>query len=82
MILDDTDKVGIVYRGRHTGTEARETVMIHGIPKRPNKTTKLSLSVEFENPTDGAIIIKDLGFGKLFPTTNKIYRKEFSIKNL
>ena len=54
-------------------------VKIHGIPKRPNKTTKLSLEVEFENPTDGAVIIRDLGFGKLFPTTNKIYRKEFSI---
>ena len=80
VILDDTDSITLIYRSRHTEAEKREVVKIHGIPKRPNKTTKLSLEVEFENPTDGAVIIRDLGFGKLFPTTNKIYRKEFSIK--
>ena len=52
---------------------------LHGIPKRPNKTSKFSLEVEFENPHRGAVVIKDVGFGKLFPTTNKIYRKEFEI---
>lgn len=79
VILDDTDKITIVYRDHHTEEEKRETVRIHGLPKRPNKTTKLSLEVEFDDPHSGAVIIKDLGFGKLFPTTNKIYRKEFSI---
>ncbi len=79
VILDDTDTITLVYRSRHTEEEKREVVKIHGIPKRPNKTTKLSLEVEFENPTDGAVIIRDMGFGKLFPTTNKVYRKEFSI---
>ena len=79
VILDDTDKVTLIYRNHHTQEEKRETVRIHGLPKRPNKTTKLSLEVEFEDPHSGVVIIKDLGFGKLFPTTNKIYRKEFSI---
>ena len=80
VILDDTDRITLIYRSRRTGEEHREVVKIHGIPKRPLKTTKLSLSVEFDNPTDGAVIIRDLGFGKLFPTTNKIYRKEFSLQ--
>ncbi len=79
VILDDTDKVTIRYRNRHNMDEKREVVKIHGIPKRPNKTTKLSIEVEFESPHEGAVIIKDLGFGKLFPTTNKVYRKEFNI---
>ena len=79
VILDDTDKITIVYKNHHTEEEKRETVRIHGLPKRPNKTTKLSLEVEFDDPHSGAVIIKDLGFGKLLPTTNKIYRKEFSI---
>lgn len=79
VIPDDTDKITLVYRSRHNLEEKRETVKIHGIPKRPNKTTKLSIEVEFESPNQGAVIIRDLGFGKLFPTTNKIYRKEFNI---
>lgn len=79
VIMDDTDKITIVYKNHKTEEEKREFVRIHGLPKRPNKTTKLSLEVEFDNPHEGAVIIKDLGFGKLFPTTNKIYRKEFHI---
>ncbi len=79
VIMDDTDKITIVYRNHKTGDEKRETVRIHGLPKRPNKTTKLSLEVEFDSPKEGAVIIKDMGFGKLFPTTNKIYRKEFTV---
>ena len=79
IILDDTEALTLVYRNRKTGEEEREVVKLHGIPKRPNKTSKFSVEVEFENPHHGAFIIKDVGFGKLFPTTNKIYRKEFDV---
>jgi len=79
IILDDTDTLTIIYRNHKDGDERRESVRIHGLPKRPNKTTRLSLSVEFDSPTEGAVVIRDMGFGKLFPTTNKIYRKEFTL---
>ncbi len=79
VILDDTDSITIIYHDHKTGEEKRETVRIHGLPKRPNKTTKVSLEVEFDSPHEGAVIVRDLGFGKLYPTTNKIYRKEFII---
>lgn len=79
VILDDTDSITIIYHNHKTGEEKRETVRIHGLPKRPNKTTKVSLEVEFDSPHEGAVIVRDLGFGKLYPTTNKIYRKEFII---
>lgn len=79
IILDDTDKLTIIYRNHQSKEEIREVVKLHGIPKRPNKTSKFSVEVEFEDPHRGAVIIKDVGFGKLFPTTNKIYRKEFEV---
>lgn len=79
VILDDTDMITLVYHNRRTEEETREVVKLTGIPKRPNKTSKFSLEVEFEDPHKGAVIIKDVGFGKLFPTTNKIYRKEFEV---
>ena len=77
VILDNTDRLRLSYRSIGGDIEKQEVVRIHGIPKRPNKTTKLSIEVEYDSPLEGAVIIKDLGFGKLFPTTNKIYRKEF-----
>ncbi len=82
VILDNTDKVKLSYRSISGETEKQEVIRIHGIPKRPNKTTKLSIEAEFENPHSGAVIVRDLGFGKLFPTTNKIYRKEFELPKM
>lgn len=79
VILDDTDELEFIYKNIKSEQEIRETVKLHGIPKRPNKTSKFSIEVNFGSQNKGAIVIKDVGFGKLFPTTNKIYRKEFEL---
>ncbi|MCR5701010.1 MAG: hypothetical protein K6G76_02560 [Lachnospiraceae bacterium] len=78
LFLDDTNRVEIIYRNRITDETQKEVVEIHGLPKRPPKTTKLSIEVELYDEKNGAIIIRDMGFGKIYPTTNKIYRKEIS----
>ena len=68
----------MVYRDRISKDSQREIIEVHGLPKRPPKTTKLSLEVELYDEKNGAIIIRDVGFGKIYPTTNKIYRREIS----
>lgn len=79
LILDDTNRIDVVYRDKVTKEVQKEIIEIHGLPKRPPKTTKISLEVELYDEKLGAIVIRDVGFGKIYPTTNKIYRKEFSI---
>lgn len=79
LFLDDTNRVEMIYRDKISKDIVREVIEIHGLPKRPPKTTKLSLEVEMYDEKLGAIIIRDMGFGKIYPTTNKIYRKDFSI---
>ena len=79
LFLDDTRRVQIVYQDILTEDELRETIEIYGLPARPKKTTKLSIEVEYYGADKGAIVIRDLGFGSLYPSTNKIYRKEFDI---
>ena len=70
----------MVYRDKVTKEMQQEVIEINGLPKRPPKTTKISLEVEMYNETMGAIIIRDEGFGSIYPTTNKIYRKEFTVR--
>lgn len=77
LFLDGTNRLDIIYRDKVTREIQREIIEIHGLPKRPPKTTKLSLHVEMYDEKRGAIIIRDMGFGKIYPTTNKIYRKEW-----
>ncbi len=79
IFLNNTNRIVMVYKNRIDGSISKEVMEIHGLPKRPDKTTKLSLEVEFYSNTEGALIIRDVGFGKLYPTTNKIYRKEFNV---
>jgi len=79
LFLDDTNRVEMIYKDKISKDVIKEVIEIHGLPKRPPKTTKLSLSVELYDEKMGAIIIRDMGFGSIYPTTNKIYRKDFSI---
>lgn len=76
---DETNRLELIYRDVLTGNTITENIEIHGLPKRPPKTTKLSLEVEFYQSKKGAVVIRDEGFGSLFPSTNKIYRKEFNL---
>lgn len=79
LYLDDTNRVEMIYRDKISKDMIREVIEVHGLPKRPPKTTKLALEVELYDEKTGAIIIRDMGFGKIYPTTNKIYRKDFAI---
>ena len=81
VFLDDTNRINLMYRDKITKDVQKEIIEIHGLPKRPPKTTKLSLEVELLDERTGAIVIRDMGFGRIYPTTNKIYRKEFSISD-
>ena len=80
IFLDNTNRIELLYRNRYQNEAMREIVEIQGLPNRPNKTTKLSLEVEMSQGDKGAVVIRDEGFGDLYPTTNKIYRKEFTIE--
>lgn len=79
VFMDNTNRLELIYKDRMTGDHVKEIIEVQGLPKRPSKTTKLSLEVEMYSKNHGAVVIRDEGFGKLYPTTNKIYRKEFSI---
>lgn len=80
VCLDDTNRVELLYKNHYNQEAMREIIEIHGLPTRPNKTTRLSLEVEMYSGNRGAVVIRDEGFGKLYPTTNKIYRKEFLLE--
>lgn len=81
LFLDDTNRIDMIYRDKITKEMQKEVIEIHGLPKRAPKTTKLSLEIELFDEKTGAIVIRDVGFGKIYPTTNKIYRKEFGVSS-
>ena len=46
-----------------------------GLPERPNKTTRLSLSLAYVSQKDCQIVVEDLGFGDMYPSSGKIWKE-------
>ncbi|MDO5135342.1 MAG: DUF5716 family protein [Eubacteriales bacterium] len=79
LILDDVKELAFVVR-RFGEEEKKKVVMaLPGLPARPNKTTRLSLSLAFLSPRDCEITVKDLGFGEMFPSTGKIWKEKLPL---
>ncbi len=59
------------------GREKKTTIIhLEGLPKRPKKTTRLALKLEFSDADHARITIRDLGFGELFPQSEMVYEGE------
>ena len=52
---------------------------LEGFPERPNRTTRIQVSVGFLDEHTMAVGIRDRGFGDLFPATDSVIRKEVMI---
>ena len=46
-----------------------------GLPSRPNKTTRLSLEMEYISAKDCQVTVRDLGFGDLYPSSGKVWKE-------
>ena len=46
-----------------------------GLPKRPNKTTRLLVELNYVSPKECCITVKDLGFGDMFPASGRVWKE-------
>ena len=76
FILDEAKElVFVVNRPLENGEKKRIAMALPGLPVRPNKTTRLSLSLSYVSPKECHITVKDLGFGDMFPATGKVWKE-------
>lgn len=56
----------------------KKTALIHlkDLPARPKKTTRLRIELEFTDVCHVKLLVKDLGFGELFPQSDMIFEGE------
>lgn len=76
LILEDGNTLSFIITPL-TGRERQEIMMtLQDLPIRPQKTTRLGLSVEFVSEKAIKFHVKDLGFGELFPTSGLEWSEE------
>ena len=73
LILDDTTELVFVV-GTFGEKQKKKVIMgLPGLPERPNKTTRLSLSLAYVSQKRCRVQVKDLGFGEMFPSSGKVW---------
>ncbi len=75
LILDGTDELVFVVSSMDDGKRSRYSMALPGLPKRPDRTTRLRLRLEYDSPGRCQITAEDLGFGELFPASGKIWHE-------
>ena len=73
FILDDVKELVFVVSTMGHSEKKKVAMELTDLPERPNKTTRLSLDLEFESPKQCRITVEDLGFGEMFPASGKVW---------
>lgn len=78
LILDEKEELEFTVIPMEGGSRAKFVMKLPGLPKRPNKTTRLLLTVTYESEEQCLIRAEDLGFGELFPSDGKVWTEKVS----
>ena len=74
LILDDTKELVFVVSTMGQEGKKRISMGLPGLPVRPNKTTRLSLELQYISKDLCRITVKDLGFGEMYPSSGKVWK--------
>lgn len=80
FILDDSNEITLYVKNIENGEVKTCLIPLEGLPKRPNKTTRIQVRLRFINKWAAVITVKDKGFGSFYPSSNRVWEKEISLQ--
>lgn len=81
-IIDNTDRIKLVMVSSKNTASYEKYISLKDFPKRPNKTTKVKITLGYKNDNDLEIIVKDMGFGELFKASGITVKETVNMKEL
>ncbi len=79
LIVDGQDYVEFLVTPMDPKQKKLVKIPLEGFPKRPERTTRVGINVGFLDEKTMAVVLKDRGFGELFPATDAVVRQEVMI---
>lgn len=70
ILLNDEDSVVFRTSRMEDGKRVNYSMALPGLPQRPPKTTRLHISLRFENSEKCVVTVSDMGFGEIFPSSH------------
>ena len=79
FILDNQEKLVFQIQPLDSRKKYDVTMKLEGLPKRPNRTTRIQMKVGFRDENTMAVVVADRGFGELFPASDIVIRREIAL---
>ncbi len=79
LLTDGQDYVEFLITPLDPKKKKTVKIELEGFPKRPDRTTRILVSVGFLDEHTMSVGIKDRGFGELFPATDAVVKQEVMI---
>lgn len=79
FILDGTGELVFLVSSMEGGERKAYSMDLPGLPKRPNRTTRLHLDIQCESPKCCAIRVCDMGFGEMYPSTQTVWTETIEL---
>lgn len=76
LIVDGQDYVEFSVTPMDPKQKKLVKIPLEGFPKRPDRTTRVGINVGFLDEKTMAVVVKDRGFGELFPASDTVVRQE------
>lgn len=81
-ITDNTDSIKLVIVSARNERAYEKYISLKDFPERPNKTTRIRITLGYKNDTDFEVIIKDMGFGELFNASGRTVKETVCMNEL
>lgn len=72
FVLDDVEEL-VLYSKSLKGETMEHRIPLKGLPKRPNRATRLKLKLSFGSREKCLVHVEDMGLGGLYPATDKTW---------
>lgn len=76
FILDQGDSVDVIVTPLDGSRQRVEKIVLSGLPKRPERATRLRLNASFSSDVKMKVKITDLGFGEFYASSGKIWERD------
>lgn len=73
LILDGRCELQFTVHPLEGGSNRYYSMKLPGLPKRPDRTTRLRVHVMYESADTCIILVQDLGFGELYPSSGLMW---------
>ena len=79
-ILDHADSLRFIVTSPISGRSKVLRMDLKGLPKRPNKTTRVRVSLRFKNESSCEVLVTDMGFGDFFPSSGLVFKETVDLE--